>query len=263
MKDIFEFDIKRFLRLVRNEYYANLAPFLTALGTVSIVMLAFNVVFRMPVASADGSSGWFLIFLFMGYIFTSLSFREIHQPQSGIFYLTLPASNFEKFLAKFLVYSVGYVVALAAALFLLSGAASLLDKLLFKQYGAIFNPFQKKVLLDIAVFMVIQSFFLFCAVAFKKLAFLKAILILAGAFLVLGIVIAAGMASFFKIVFDQGRMNAQGSLSFNSMQGGDLVQYLNPVFKNVVWPGLQIVFWAVLAPLFWVLSFLKFRRTEV
>lgn len=263
MKDIFEFDIKRLLRLIRNEYYANLMPFLTALGTVSIVMLAFNVVFRMPVASADGTSGWFLIFLFMGYIFTSLSFKEIHQTQSGIFFLTLPASNFEKFLAKFLVYSVGYVAALALAFFLLSGAASLLDKLLFKQFGVLFNPFQKKVLLNIAFFMVVQSFFLFCAIAFRKLSFLKAILILAGVFFALGIVFVVSMASLFKVIFDQAAMNGQGNLSFNSMQNNDIVQYMNPVFKNFVWPGLQIAFWALLAPLFWVLSFLKFRRAEV
>jgi hypothetical protein len=263
VKDTFEFDIKRVLRLIRNEYHVNLLPFLTALGAVFIVMLASNVLFRANIVSANGTSGWFsVLMLFMGYIFTSLSFKEIHQSQSGIFYLTLPASNFEKFIAKFLVYSIGYIVVLAAAFFLFSGVVSLLDKLLFKEFAVLFNPFQKQVLIDIANFLAIQAFFLFCAVTFKKLVFLKAIMILVGVALVLGIAALLNSKALSALIFDQALIDAQNGMAFNNFQMNDLTQYMKPAFKNVVWPGLQIAYWAILAPLFWTLSFLKFRRAQ-
>ncbi len=258
MKTNIELSPRRLLLLLRNEYYVNLLPFLTVLGAFGIIMLALNALLRVGIVSPNGTSGWFTAMLYLGYIFTSLSFKEIHQLHSGIFYLTLPASVLEKFIAKLIVYSLGYATALVAAFFLFSGLVSLLDKLLFKEFAVLFNPFQKDVLLALAGFVVLQSFFLYGSVVFKKLALLKSLMILFGFFFVVGVIFTLNATRILQNVFNETARGGYVNVDFSNME-----EYMTPFFKNIVMPGLKIAFWALTAPLFWVLSYFRLKRSEV
>ncbi|MBN1413068.1 MAG: hypothetical protein JW969_19670 [Spirochaetales bacterium] len=257
------FSIKRFWLLLRKDFYTQSRSCLIGLGAI------FSILFIVNISSILTSSQWnfnlvfYPLTLFIGgFIVTSMSFTELAAERSRIPYLTLPASILEKFVSKLAVTSIGYTIVSLLLYFVFSVVAFAFNSLVFWQAHPIFNPLDPVILRTISIYLVTQSIFLFGAVFFRGNAFIKTVLSLfALAIVYTGFTWLAGIVTYYSlsmntsVVFPAAFMNG-GPGSYPFFQG-------LRAFGEIVLSVIKVLFWAVMAPLFWVISFFRLKETEV
>lgn len=194
-----------------------------------------------------------LVLFFAGYIFTSTAFKELHQYPRNYSYLTLPASILEKFLTKLLLTSAGFIVVSLIGYFVFSAMAAVLANVVFHRSFPLFNPFNESVWIVVRVYFITQSIFLFGSVYFKSHSLLKVLL---SSFL-LSIFISLLFSFAFRIVFYGYSMD---ELIF-SVDGYEFYQ-MEPLGRTIAAIS-KVIFYYILAPYFWVLTFLRLKETEV
>jgi hypothetical protein len=219
--------------------------------------------------SGEGYFGFFQNLLFLGgFIVTSLAFREVWQNGSGIAYLMLPGSLFEKFLVKLLMTSIGFAVGTLVFMSAAGAVSETLDRLLFGAGHGFFNPFTPAVLQAVVRYLVLQSFFLLGSIWFRKLAFVKTVLSIVVFGIALAIVatiaLRVGLASHFAL--GPGHGMRLGGWAFD-LNGTGLRELFSPgargyqgamAFKTAA----QALFIA-LAPASWVAAYFKLGEAEV
>jgi hypothetical protein len=250
------FDLKRFLYLLRYELFSNYRTLIVILSTT------VGIVFLTGVFSAAAAPHFHvyrilypsLVLMAGGLIFSSLAFKETHEPGNDLRYLTLPCSRLEKTLAKFILTTLGYLVLSAIVTFIISLAAMPFALLLFGQTHGVFNPFTDSVLDTMGVYLIVQAVFVFGSIYFKKAAFAKTILSL--------MALALTLALFAGLVFTLTHIDliVRGAFTDWRYLGGpfDARTFLD-FWKYA--PG--IVFKVLVAPFFWVLTFIRLGEQEV
>ena len=218
----------------------------------------------------DGYFGFFQQLLFLGgFIVTSLAFREVWQNGSGIAYLMLPGSLFEKFLVKLLVTSVGFAVGTLAFMSATALVSEALDRLLFGVGQGFFDPFTPAALQAVARYLVLQSFFLLGSIWFRKLAFVKTVLWV----LVFGVALAIlasfalriGLASHFALGTGRGGMRF-GGWAFD-LNGTGLQDLFSPGARGyqgaMAFKVAAQALFIALAPASWVAAYFRLGEAEV
>lgn len=252
------------LRDLANGYKSLLVAMAAVAGSV-ILVSALTILGRRLSGAATGvwdfHPNMFTNLLFLGgFIVTSLAFREARQNGSGIFYLTLPASSLEKFASKLLVTSVGYAVGALVFFTAVAAASEGLNRLIFGFGNPFFNPFDLRVLEAVGYYAIFQSVFLLGSVWWKKLAFVKTVLMLQ--VVAVGIALVAGVA--LRIVF--ARYFHGWSIDLADVPGWDALMN-----QTVAGHGplveiarvLRIVVLAATAPVCWAIGWLRLREIEV
>jgi len=259
------FNIKRLLLIMKRDV-------LTHYRTILITFLAVGgfAIFASTVSLLNRSQGnfhliFYLLILFVsGFIFTSRVFREIYAPVKSYTYVTLPGSLLEKYIERWFLTSIGYVIGTFAAYSVITFASEGINHLLFGYSHGLLNPAQKPFLIGVAAFLVLQGIFFAGAVFFKKHPLIKTILMVAmAAFVLMVIAIVAArliMPEYFEFTARTG--GRVGSFRELAAWLGLTEEGLQMLGKTL-WLVLRIIFWAALAPCCWVLSFLKFRKIEV
>ena len=218
----------------------------------------------------DGYFGFFRDLLFLGgFIATSLAFREVWQNGSGIAYLTLPGSVFEKFVVKLLTTSVGFAAGTIIFMSATAAASEGLDRLVFGVGHGFFDPFTPAVLQAVARYLVLQSFFLLGSIWFRKLAFVRTVLWIAlfgvGLAIVSAIALRIGLSSHLGSAAGGGSMRLGGwSFDLNGMGLQDLFTpgargYTGAMAFKVAAEALFIA----LAPASWVAAYFRLGEAEV
>jgi hypothetical protein len=259
------FNAKRFFLIMKRDV-------LTHYRTVLVSFLAVGgfALFASTVSMFNRSQGnfhliFYLLTLFVsGFIFTSRVFREIYTPVKSYTYVTLPGSQLEKYVERWFLSSIGYVLGTFAAYYVIVLASAGLNQLIFGYSHGFLNPAQKPFLIGASVFLVLQSLFFAGAVYFKKHPLIKTLLMVALAAFVLMVIalVAARM-----IIPDYFEIQARTGAGISSPR--ELATLLGLTEEGLetlgrsLWLALRIIFWAILAPACWVLSFLKFRKIEV
>lgn len=202
---------------------------------------------------------YFTLTLFIGgFIITSKAFKELHAANRNHDWLMLPASPLEKYLSRLILTSAGVAVGMVVyyTLFTLFGSALML--LLFHRSYALFNPLVGTVWMLVLNYIVLQSIFFAGAVYFKKHPFIKTVLVLAG-FGVLLLLVTGGVA--LRLFWRELTvLNSHGTLALADL--GSLEPQLQSVGRTTALV-LQIVYWALLAPLFWAVAYFRLRESEV
>ena len=262
------FNPKRFGLLIKRDALTGYRGTLISMGAGFGVILLMSIISAWQNGEPDLYQGLFGVILFLGgFIVTSLSFREIHQNGRSYLYLTLPGSHLEKFVSKLLISSVGY----AAAALAYTMAASLLSEginlLIFGRGNGLFRPFEREIFITIAAYLVAQSFFLVGSVYFRKLSFLKTVLavnVIAIAFGILGGVFGWFL---FRPYIEMGRMNPeyfraleQYAETFNF---ADAFEMRIKPWGMVMYRTCQVIFWGLLAPTCWIISYFRLSEKEV
>jgi hypothetical protein len=180
------FDPQRFGQLLLRDLSGGYRGILIAMAAVAgtVIILSALTMLGMAMGPRVRYSGnpvfhysFFVQLLFFGgFIITSLAFREARQNGSAIFYLTLPASPFEKLASKLLATSVGF--ALGSLVFYTATAAVSegINRLIFGTSHGFFNPFDPIILKAVAIYLLTQSVYLLGSIWFRKLAFVKTVL---------------------------------------------------------------------------------------
>jgi hypothetical protein len=191
----------------------------------------------------------YIVFLILGgIIFSSLAFNDLGSPLKRYTYLTLPASTFEKFLSMWLLTTIGWIVVFTICFISYTFFANTIGSLFFKSVTFIgFSPLSKVSIIGIKYYIAIQGVFLLGAANFKGFAFLKTLFTI----LLIGVV---GGIIFYIFMIDIANSNMECTLEkCNPMQ--------EPSYR-LVWHFLQWLFWWVLAPLSWVLTYFGLKDQE-
>jgi hypothetical protein len=248
--------------LLRRDLTFGYRSLLVAMLAVGGFYILSSVVSALARNLSPVHQGNYVFLLFVGgFIVSSLAFKELHLDPQNVFYLTLPGSPLEKFLSKLLVTSIGYAVGSLLFYTAVSSAAEGINRLIFGYGRPFFDPFDRNVLLAVAVYLVTQSIFLLGSVYFRKVAFVRTSLYLVLIGIVLSVV--TGLAMWF--VF---RGHATGNRIllepyFNELgRAGDMEAVVVPLAERFLLVA-KILFWAALAPVSWVISYLRLRETEV
>ena len=181
-----------------------------------------------------------------GFLFTSTLFADLHDKPRAHAYLTLPISTLERWAVRFLISTVGYAVAALVGYFLVTLLGAGVSQLIWGRSHGIFAP-SADVWRTVLAYLVTSSLFLFGAVYFRRWHAFKVILAVAGLWFAL-LLLAAGLAWLLLAEFP-------GHV--------DLDTLVPPRIAETIVLGAKIVFWAVMGPLFWFLTYRRLSEAEV
>lgn len=226
--------------------YKSLITF--AASTIAVLFLFF---LAAPASNSNAAASYsnfhphvYAALLFIGgFYISSLAFKELHDNARSYIYLMLPCSNFEKFLNKLLLTSLGYVVALSCCYFMLSLIISGISLLLFNEHQPLFNPFHTDILLSIRAYLIWQSIFLLGSVYFRKHVMSKIIFTISCFAIIL-----LGFASCTSSLV----LNTDTFLFFSYSHWFDAFPHL-----------IKAIFFFLLAPFCWFVAYLRLTEMEL
>ncbi len=253
-----EFNLPRFFHVLKRDLFFQ---YKGAIITISIILGIYFLVELISYATAGNTevlmfaNGLFIA----GIIATSVSFNEFHDRTMSTATLTYPASRAEKFLSKWSITTIGYVLAALIIYFVFSAVMKGIFTLIFGHGPGLFNPLDFRIRQAIAGYLWVHAVFFFGAVFFKKGAFIKTLLsvILAAIVIALFAGLVAG-AMFFGVIRDVIINAAWGDFSLSMAEVPGMLRFGG--FLEVV---TTILFGYCLPPALWVLSYIRFREIEV
>jgi hypothetical protein len=259
------FSPRRLFLLAKRDLLAHYRTLLIASVAVAGFVILASVVSALNRGGESFHLRMYFILLYLGgFIFTSRAFRETYDAQRSCTYMTLPGSPMEKFIERALLTSLGYVLGALGIYVLIALVSEGLNRVLIGYTHVLLNPASRAYLIGAAVYMVIQGIFLAGASFFKKNAFIKTILMVTVLFILL-LIVTIITARIIAPMYFEGDNQVQvqiRSLRELAIMLGTSEDGLLSAGK-AIWLVLRIIFWAVLAPFCWVISFLKFRKIEV
>ena len=254
------FNPDRFFLLFKKDLIQGYKTLLITVAAVIGATFFLLLVSTPGEASEEVYMGLFIPMLWAGgLIFSSLIFKEAHSINLIHGWLMTPASRLEKYLQKLLMTTIFFIIALLITFFAATALNSLVYLLFFSLRPPLFNPFQSWVWINIGHYLIVQSIFFLGAVWFRKFNFVKTVLtlnVLQLAFsIVLGLI--AGLTYWTPI-----REAIHGN-GFFFMEAGQILtmkfSQVNPVLITVA----KIIYFGLLAPFFWFVSWLKMKEIEV
>ena len=254
--------IRRLGLLLRRDFSSGYKSVFIAMAAVGGFAILVTIVsaFGRDLGPIHKTMYYMLLFL-GGYIVTSFAFKELHLDGQSVFYLTLPGSSLEKFLSKLLVSSVGYASGSLFFYTAVSSAAEGINRLIFGYGHPFFNPFERATMIAVAMYLVTQAVFLVGSVYFRKLAFIKTNLYI----WLFGIILVILVAVFGWLIFRDYAIGKRIELDpyFQQLgESGEMQAVLLPLAEKFGQVA-KVLFWAVMAPVCWVISYLRLRETEV
>lgn len=186
---------------------------------------------------------FFPITLFAGgFIFTSLSFRELNKKSSRQFFLSLPAANSEKVVSKWLISGLLFPIAwmLVYQLFAFFTYSWVAGDGFMMVHFSILDPLNW---IWVGIYALLQSVFFLGAISFPQFSLIKTVL----ALFVIGL--------FIWLVYE---VTFPASRGFNFIDG-EQVSYWKDQFLEFFWKVLAMV----LFPILTYVSFLKLKEKEL
>lgn len=228
------FNPRRLLQLLRNDLRINQRPMLIAAATILVFWTLLTLVGNLS------PSLYIFVLYFGGFIVTSRAFKELHDPELAYHYLTLPCSNFERFLSKWLTTSIGYAVALLGLFYVFIALRTGFGMFLLHRVTEPFDLFNFRLLNSLGVYIVLHSMVFLGAVLFKRHALLKTSFFFGSLTLILFMTIGWLGIHFFPY-WDPNALHN-----------------LTPLPKIA-----HFLFWIALAPFFWFVTYLRIAEYEI
>ncbi|MCJ8164694.1 hypothetical protein MKJ04_07555 [Pontibacter sp. E15-1] len=242
-----ELNLKRLSFFLRRQLYLNVNTMWIAIVAVLGVLLIVSALFAYfnpdPDTLLNLRNLYLVVFMLGGYIFTSKVFDEMHAPQKSYMFLTLPVSAAEKLLAAWFVTSPVYVLVFGLIILLLSFFSSLVAGNL----EAFPYLFDKSFFVVIRVYLVTQAIFVLGATAFRGNNFLKTLL----ALIVAALLISAYTGGLGYLLFGQSNYRGGPSDEFK-----DTAEY---IFTKII----PMLFWWLFAPFMLLVSYFKLKERQV
>ncbi len=253
--------LDRFSKVIRNEFALNTRSLFITVGAIAGLLLLINIASVRTSNTWDFHVIWYpLVLMIGGHVITSLSFKEMHDREKGYTYITLPASQIEKYLSKLIITSIGYVVISLAGYFLFSLLSTGVTELFFGMSHGLFIPFNPIVWQFIGLYIATHAVTFFGAVFFKKLHLLNTILWLTIIGIGLGF-IALGIA---KLVFWGWFPGFAIEINDDMIKfatGAQRMELQN-FFDNLL-ATVKVLFYFIFPAFFWTTGYFRLRETEV
>jgi hypothetical protein len=256
------FNPKRFYWLIRNPILLNKSAIFFVSAAIGGILLFISAIDAFKEPSPGFYQKWYLLILYLGgFILTSRIFKELHHSERGPAWLILPASALEKFGSRLTLSTVIYALGTMLMLFVFSFASEAVNRLLLGRDHSLFNPLDPMILKGTVLYFVLQSPLLAGAVYFRKHVLSKTVLTLVVYTFVLLLFVLVGMKLFLGSYFDGVTSSLQFLDHLQEIAGADFLAHLEGLGRLGAWTG-RILFWAVLAPLFWTVGYYRLKETE-
>lgn len=259
------FSLSRWLLLMRRHWMENGTLYLYGILTI-IGAIGISLFFWVQSNHDYRQTDLFVMYMFglyvVGAIFASGSFDVLQKKEKGVYYLTLPASHFEKLLTLIVYNTLLFTFIFSLCFYGMQWLTVLIVKAKAAAHPDQFHytaaKFGQNVWLDQALgyfailFFGVQALFLLGSVYFKRFSFLLTLIALA-IFFCLGIYYFNNLQGAF---FPNHFWSASG---LYPRYGGDKV-YRMPESVRFVLKWICLLGWA---PLFWSAAWFRLREKEI
>ena len=244
------FSIARAWYALRADLVQQSRAILTGAGAAAALILVINVITAREAHGGGMHVGLFPAVLGIGGIlFTSALFTDLHDKARAHAYLTLPVSTLERWTVRLLLSTIAVAAVAVAGYFLVTLLAAGISELIWGRSHRIFVP-GADAWRSVLSYLVTSSLFLFGAVYFRRWHAFKVVLSVAAVWVAVMLLAAAlGWLLFPELVTGLAHDG-------NPMD-------IAPRLTKAIVQGAKIFYWALMAPLFWFLTYLRLRGAEV
>ena len=244
------FNISRFWLLLKMEITRSrkgvLMTLIITFGFLFFVGLLLAPVIDPGMVLYEHSTPYAFTLLAGGFILSSLAFRDLGNNLRRYNYLTLPVSAFEKFLSMWLLSSFGWILLYTLIYTIYTVFANTIGQLLFHDIAfETFNPFGPFAFKFMRFYFVLHGIFLAGAAHFKGYPFPKTLLTL---------IIFGAFCGLITYIIMRGMFDFECTSESNPLIGMRVYS---------IWLVVKWLFWLLLAPLCWVITYLGLKEQEV
>lgn len=249
------FNLRRLGYLLRADLVADYRTDAIVCATLTAVMLVVSM-FTVFQGNEHGDFylSWYFGGLFVwGPILASFSFRELHDKTRNEAFLLLPASAFEKALARLLGATVIFFVYLLVFLSVASALVEGINWLVFGRRNGLFDASHWAVWRPVVHFIVLVSLYFLGAAWFRKLHFIKTALTLTAlpiAFACFTVVVTMLVTEDFRGI----QVDGEDAYNFYLAHRNVLDTLLT---------ALKVLYFPVLPLFCWYVAWLRVKETEV
>ncbi|MGN7784509.1 hypothetical protein ACTJIJ_08280 [Niabella sp. 22666] len=257
------FSFKRLFLLITKQWIENRRLYLmSALALMGILGAAFALWLLMAGTRYEETSMYIMgmIGLFItGAIFASTSFNMLNSKDTGIYWISFPASHLEKFLVTIFLNVVVFTGVYMSCFYLLKFLAEIYIETRSMSYAkvnwSLSQEFTKAIPVFFSFFFVVQAAFLLGSASFKRFSFIRTIILL------MALIFIYGWVSF-KVA----EMSFPRGFSFNLTRLTTMHE--NNVYKEYLLPGyikapVELFFKFFFAPCIWMITWFKLREKEI
>ena len=230
-----ELSLSRLYQLIKLDIVINKKTILTTAAAF------FVIVALLPMHITSSISVYLFLLYIGGFMVTNQIFNEMHDPRKAFHYLTLPCSNLERFLSKWLLTTIIFAGVLVIIFYLFSSMSVLANQLFFKNSVLIFDIANTGLWISIGKYIILQSLFLLGAAYFKKSSTTKTTLALGCVFIV---------AAMFLFLLSW--------IICPSCSDTSIFALVSRSFS-----GLYFIFWVIAAPICWVATYRRVSASEI
>ncbi len=243
------FNISRFWLLLKMELYRSR---MGILWTIVIGLGLFPLFDTITLSIKDAyahNDNYACGLIVGGFVLSSLAFNDLSNSLKSYRYLTLPASTFEKFLCMWLLTSVGWIVLFTIAFSIFALVVNPIGEMVFSfiTFHA-FDPFGLPVIQSVQYYVVLHGIFLVGAAHFRGYVFPKTLVTL--------ILFAAVCVGIIWLLLSDVFLSDHVCTDTHC----ELVEETG---AHRVWFIAKGLFWWLLAPLTWVMTYLGIKEKEV
>lgn len=208
----------------------------------------------------EGSYIFLFVGLFLGgTIMAAMTFSDLSQRTTGIYYLGVPATHGEKLLCGILYSQVFFNAAYLVIFFVLRAAAFAIYRViphLVLEHTPDGQGIHEVVQYMVIVFAAVQTLFLLGSVYFERFAFVKTIV--STVLVIVGIVLFA-VYVIHPIIGDLHPAGDLGVFRVDKNDGSQYVYTLPLGVSRVIW----FLFKYIWAPVFWVTAYFRLKEKEL
>lgn len=252
MKRMNYFELSRFWLLLKVELYKSrkgvLMTFVITFGMLFFAGFLLDIIVGQQEVFFEHQENYTFALMTGGFILSSLAFDDLSNTLRRYHYLTLPASTFEKFVCMWLLTSAGWIILFTIIYSFYTFIANAVGPILFRHIS--FQPFEplgEYSLTTMKSYFVLQGIFLVGAAHFRNYVFPKTLFTL----ILFGTV--CGAIAYFIM---------EDLLLAHECNAGEC-ELVKRMKVHQAWLLVKWLFWWVLAPLCWVITYLGLKEQEV
>lgn len=246
------FEISRFWFLLRLELFKArkglVLLFVITFGMLFFVGFLLDILVETTRIFDSHEVNYASSLLIGGFVLSSLAFSDLGNPLKRLQFLTLPVSTLERVLCMWLLTSIGWVLFFTITYTLYTLALNPIGHMIFKFIKIkSFDPFNDFSISAIKYYMILQGIFLMGAAYFRGYVLPKVMFTLVIVAFSFGVLVFISLKDIF--------------MSEHSCKGFEC-ELVTEIGSHQIWVILKSLFWYVLAPLTWVLTYLGIREQE-
>jgi hypothetical protein len=253
------FSLRRLALLMRNDLFIHRRAIIISAIVIICVQLfhGFTGYYYIKKYGFDPLN----IFLFLGgYLLTAYAFKPLQSKYSATAYLMLPASILEKYLSRYLLTSLGFMVSVTLLFTTSDLMGREITRLLYGESFTKFYPFHSEYGNYFLLYLISQSVVFWLAVTFRKYPLVKIILIFFVFFLVIEFYMSIWldhMTSTMAVIF----WNFGGIVGSPEVQNKHLILSAADI---IMWklPFIEMPLIIFVMPISWIFGYLRLRRSE-